>query len=75
MGEVPCVLMEPMLGALCSVHVEIQYKGRICLPTLGGLGLAWESVPGGKGRHRRSRPCVPGAPILPGCGRYGAGRG
>lgn len=75
MGEVPRVLVEPMLGSLYSVHLEVQYKGKMCLPTLGGLGPAWASVPGGRGRHRRSRPCVPGAPILPGCGRYRAGRG
>uniref|UniRef100_U3JRN6 Uncharacterized protein n=1 Tax=Ficedula albicollis TaxID=59894 RepID=U3JRN6_FICAL len=41
---VPCVLMEPMLGVLCSVHLEVQYKGRNwtdpgwCGADTGGLG-------------------------------------
>uniref|UniRef100_A0A8C3Q8R3 Uncharacterized protein n=1 Tax=Geospiza parvula TaxID=87175 RepID=A0A8C3Q8R3_GEOPR len=26
------------LGVLCSVHLEVQYQGKICLPTLGGVG-------------------------------------
>lgn len=38
MGDVPCLFMEPVLGVLCSVHLEVQYKGKICLPTVGGVG-------------------------------------
>lgn len=38
MGDVPCLFMEPVLGVLCSVHLEVQYKGKMCLPTLGAVG-------------------------------------
>lgn len=64
-----------MLGVLCSVHLEVQYKGRNGPPTLGSVELTWASVPGAKGRHGRSRSSVPAAPIAPARGRHGAGRG
>lgn len=35
MGEVPSVLVEPVLGVLRSVHPEVQCAGRTWLASLG----------------------------------------
>lgn len=34
-GEVPSVLVEPVLGVLSSVQLEVQYEGRTSRATLG----------------------------------------
>lgn len=34
-GQAPSVLVEPVLGVLCSVHLEVQYEGRTRLATSG----------------------------------------